>query len=121
MTNDSSTLAAIARDVHPDECLLIGDASVAALAEKIRTVQAPRDALLTVDGGDDLDLVGTFEFLANAMITIFGLMKMGDLLTTRTTLDEVRIRLDGDPGLRQASREVADRDLVRMIDRVARR
>jgi hypothetical protein len=121
MTNESATMVAITRDVFPDECLLIDDAPLAALAEKLPTVAAPRDALLTIDGGDDLDLQGTFEFLAHAMIVVLALMRMGDQLTKGTSTTQVHQLFKGEEVLASSAKELSNRDLARLIDRVASR
>jgi hypothetical protein len=117
-TTDAAWLAALARDVFPDEALLVGDAPLAALAEKIQEVRAPGDALLTVDGGDDLDLHGTFEFLANAMIVMMGLMQAGAVAGRLTRPEDVQVFFVDDPAARTAARALSWRDLLRILRRL---
>ena len=118
MTNDAATLAALASDIFPDECLLVGDEPLAALAEKIETVSTPQEALLTVDGGDDLDLQGTFEFLANAMIVIMAL-RASPLLTRGTRPEEIQTVIIDDPAGQKAAQALTLVDLIRIRDRLA--
>ena len=114
-TTDTASLAALAQEVFPDECLLVGDEPLAALAEKIQVVDTPRDALLTVDGGDDMDLQGTFDFLANAMVLIMALRGMG--LPRGTQPDVLVHRLEARG--RAAAAALSRRDVARIVDRLA--
>lgn len=118
MTNDSADLAALTSDVFPDECLLIGDEPLAALAEKLQTVHAPHEALLTVDGGDDLDLAGTFEFLANAMTIIIALRMVP--ITRDARPEDIQTFFLDDPVRHKAAQSLTLRDLLRIRDRLAR-